>query len=200
MMRWYHPTQTKFFINTIMNFLKLNKTFSMDDYQKDRTFIFYGTEKDGQKVGIGYSTLKNYDSAEIFSVIPEIHRGAFTLNLMEINSPISPHTDSKILSTINFYILTSNCKTTFYEVLDNSNTWKVNNQTNGAMYPRKDLKEISSFIAEPGDAWLLDVSVPHSVDPVEPGSPVQRSAICLQSTVYNFSQVKEMLVKSGFID
>ena len=52
-------------------------------------------------------------------------------------------------------------------------------------------------MAEKDEAWLLDVTIPHSVTSSE--SSINRIAVCLQSTKHGIQQVKEMLNESGNI-
>ena len=117
---------------------------------------------------------------------------------MEISGNIPPHTDSKILSTINIYLKSDNCKTTFYEIVTNTpRTTQVKNQTNGKLFDLASLKPLGEFVATNNEAWLLDVSIPHSVTSTE--SSINRIAVCLQSTKHDVSKVKEMLVETNNI-
>ena len=115
---------------------------------------------------------------------------------MEISGNVPPHTDSKILSTINIYLKPDNCKTTFYEIVtDTPKTTQVANQTNGKLFDLSSLKPIGEFVAKKDEAWLLDVSTPHSVTSTE--STINRIAVCLQSNKHATMQVKEMLAETG---
>jgi hypothetical protein len=71
-------------------------------------------------------------------------------------------------------------------------------QTTGRTFKEDDLELTGSFIAESGDAWLLDVSSPHSVKNLGT-SPVDRIALVLQSSNYTFNQVYAMLQETGYI-
>jgi hypothetical protein len=117
---------------------------------------------------------------------------------MQISGNVLPHTDSGILSTINIYLKPDNCKTTFYEIkTDTPNTHKLKNQTNGKIFNLASLKVIGEFVAQKDEAWLLDVTTPHSVTSTT--SNINRIAICLQSKKYDISKVKEMLIETNNI-
>ena len=60
----------------------------------------------------------------------------------------------------------------------------------------KDLKKTNSFVAEPGSAWLLDVSVPHSV---KPGNNFkERLAVAMSSTLC-YDEVEMILLMTGLL-
>jgi hypothetical protein len=97
------------------------------------------------------------------------------------------------LSTINFYIKTDNCLTQFYKFKsENPTTRQIENQTDGYLFNVEDLETTNSFTAEPTDAYLLDVTKPHSVIPLETTN-IHRSAIVLQTDRFTFDEVLEML-------
>ena len=135
---------------------------------------------------------------DIFSLVPERYRKDFGLFIMEVSDNIPPHTDSGILSTINIYLKPDNCKTTFYEIItDIPKTSQLINQTNGKLFDLTSLKVIGEFVAEQDEAWLLDVSIPHSVTSAK--STTNRIAVCLQSKKHDVSKVKEMLIETNNI-
>lgn len=172
-------------------FTKLNKPIHISEYEIKQHVVSYG----GKISYSGVSTPLN----NVFSLVPYRYRKDFVLLIMKIHGNVSPHTDSKILSTINIYLKPDNCKTTFYEVItDEPKTWQVANQTNGKVFDISNLKNIGEFIAEKDDAWLLDVSIPHSVTSSQ--STINRIAICLQSTLHGTERVKEMLKETGYLD
>jgi hypothetical protein len=171
-------------------FIKLNKPIYVPKYDIKEHVISYGNK-------ISYAVVST-PLNDIFSLVPERYRKDFILLIMEISGNIPPHTDSKILSTINIYLKSDNCKTTFYEIVTNNpKTSQVKNQTNGKLFDLNSLKAIGEFVAKNNEAWLLDVSIPHSVTSTE--SSINRIAVCLQSTKYGIEQVKEMLTETGNI-
>jgi hypothetical protein len=94
-------------------------------------------------------------------------------------------------TVVNFYIETNNCATQFYEIKDNARPYQIENQTDGCIYNLDDLVETGSFIAEPGDVYILDVSKVHSVIPLD-NTEINRKAICFSTNSLSFNQVEMM--------
>ena len=116
---------------------------------------------------------------------------------MRINDIVPPHTDSGINSTINIYLDTGDCTTQFYEFgTDNPKTKQVGGQSDGFIYDENDLIKTNSFNAKPYEAWLLDVTKPHSVKPGKDFK--ERTAIAISSTLC-YDKVKFMLENRGLI-
>lgn len=183
-----------------MFYRKLNKKFVVDHFQKTGSKIEYGLDTPLGFMGIKYSYVHTTNDEDLLKVIPENHREHCTLSLMELNYQIPPHTDSDIEAIVNFYIKTNRCITQFYYPPNqNIPTEKINNQTNGAIFHEGYLKKSVRFMAHPGDAYLLDVSKPHSVITTEPGL-TDRKCICLQILYKSFDQAVEMLKETGYID
>jgi hypothetical protein len=67
---------------------------------------------------------------------------------------------------------------------------KLDNQTDGYAYKFEDVDTIASFVAEDGDAYILDVTKLHSV---HSGSKKDRIAIAL-STKLDFDSVCKILI------
>ena len=61
------------------------------------------------------------------------------------NGMLAPHIDGHRLCCVNFYLEADKERTTFYD------------------YSRGDVSEAASFVAKPGQAFLLNAAVPHSV-------------------------------------
>jgi len=64
-----------------------------------------------------------------------------------------------------------------------------------AVYTFDDVYEIGSFVANKNEAYLLDVSVAHNVEPLD-GTKL-RKAFALRTRHYNYEQVYEMLKETG---
>lgn len=168
-------------------FRKLTKTYSNLDYDQ-------GSEQ------ISYGDVIKYHNARItkggvFYVLPLRYRPDFCLSVMTITGAVPPHTDSEIKCTINFYLETDACVTKFYRVEGNSVTLTIPNQTNGRIYERENLVCNGEFVAKAGDAYLLDVTKVHSVEPLFGLN--KRTAICLATDKYDYDQVSEMLYETG---
>lgn len=175
-------------------FVKLKNTFNTPDYIISNSQLSYGITVDGEFKGVEYLNLKD-KLPEIEQFIPEKYRKHFGVLLMRINTIIPPHTDSDIKTTINFYIRTDDCLTQFYEFKnDNPTTQQVVNQTDGFLFEESDLNKIGGFIAQPNEAWLLDVTKPHSVIPQS--EIKERLAVALSSKL-SYDEVYEILHETG---
>jgi hypothetical protein len=176
-----------------MEFCRLRSNFNIKDIEVKDEQMFFG--ENGQ--GIGYYHVDFPSKSELMNIIPKEYQQHFTITLMKVNIEVPPHTDSGIKSTINFYVETGECTTQFYEFLEQKvETKQVSGQTDGFIYDEKDLKETNSFVAEPGTAWLLDVSVPHSVKPGK--NFKERLAVAMSSTLC-YDDVKLILSKKGLL-
>jgi hypothetical protein len=171
-------------------FAKLNKAFDPVPY--DITSTGVGFLIDGK--GIQYYDIAT-DKAQFFAVIPERFRKEFCLHLMHIDRDIPPHIDDKIRTSINFYILTEDCETKYFRVNKKASTQQIENQTNGVIFDESELTFVDSFVAQPGEAWLLDVTLPHSVK----ANPhfKERLAFSLSTGTFSYSEVLSLLKETG---
>jgi hypothetical protein len=177
-----------------MQFIKLNKKFDVGSFKETSLINEYAINGKG----IGFYNIDSYNRDLILSVIPERFRHEFLIREMKINYNIPPHTDSYMSASINFYVKTSNCQTNFFNKVDASLGVKMTTQTTGRTFKEENLENTGSFIAESGDAWLLDVSSPHSVKNLGAGA-VDRIALVLQSSNYNFDDLLAMLQETDHI-
>ena len=171
-----------------MHFKKLDLKVDIPSYEIGERIIEYGMDIDNKFNGLWYSDLK---ISEHINFIPEKHKLDFYPSFLEANSHILPHSDSGPTAVINFYIETNNCKTQFYEIKDNAKPYQIKNQTDGCIYNLNDLIEIESFIAQPGDVYILNVSKVHSVIPLD-NTEINRKAICFSTDSLSFNEVKMM--------
>jgi hypothetical protein len=115
---------------------------------------------------------------------------------MTINREIPPHTDTDIITTINFYLQTGgDIDTIFFEPkVDTPRTFQIENQIDGYIFNKDDLRELGRFKAKPMECWLLDVKKIHSVE-----GNVQdiRKAITLGTFIHNYDEVVEMIKETG---
>jgi hypothetical protein len=183
-----------------MNFVKLKNKFYIDDYTIKSLIVSYGTRIDDNTFkGISYSNIELDNKDDIFNLIPDRFKKYFMIGIMEVTHKIPPHTDSKVLSTINIYNNTENCQTQFYEFKDQVvEKSQLENQTTGFIFKTENLDPTDNFIAEPNEAYLLNVSKPHAVIPQEDLS-IYRVAIVLQSAKFSFDEVLEMLKETDNI-
>jgi hypothetical protein len=177
--------------------MKLKNNLDITDYSINEERISYGRNLNGTFQGIKYYGVDTVIKKQLFDLIPEEHQHYFYILAMKVNGTVPPHTDSKITATINFYIKTNNYLTQFYSLKTNSpKTHQLKNQTTGHMFAVGDLEIQDSFVANPGEIWLLDVSKPHSVHP-NLFEPIDRVALCLQSQKFNFEETAELLRATG---
>lgn len=183
-----------------MFFRKLNEKFVIDHYNKDGKKIEYGIDTPIGFMGIQYSYMHTTSDEELLQVVPKEYRSQCTFSLMELNYQIPPHTDSDIEAIINFYIKTDDCITQFYYPPDDDiPRQQIGNQTDGTIFHEGYLKKSVRFMAQPGDAYLLDVSKPHSVVPTNSGM-TDRKCVCLQILHKSFDEAVKMLQSTGYID
>jgi hypothetical protein len=171
-------------------FTKLNTTFQKPIYAV--TDPLKSFKHDGK--GIDYKKIWSPKPENFYSIIPERYRKDFHLTVMTIDCIIPPHTDTEIVTSINFYLQTEGCTTTFYKPkMENLKTVQVQNQTNGHIYFEEDLVEVGNFVAKDFEIWLLDVSQIHGVK----GEFNLRKAITLGTFVHKYEYVLEMLKETG---
>ncbi len=170
-------------------YIKLNQKFDKFQYDEGKSQVNYAGI-------IEYNDFVLKQGGVLF-VLPRKVRHEFQTSVMKIRGPVPPHTDSEIKCTINFYIQTELCITKFYRLSGPATTCQVENQTNGFIYNKEDLVCIGNFIANPGDAWLLDVTKIHAVDPLY--NLKERVALTVCTDKYSYEDVKEMLHETGYL-
>lgn len=181
-------------INRLMYFAKLNKKIHIESYNEDSILSSYTV--DGK--GVIIYNISGYNESQILDLIPERYRKDFIIRAIKINRNIPPHTDSYTTVGINFYMQTSDCKTTFYEPADPAAGKRLTVQTTGRTFSEKDLQVHGSFVAENDDVYILDITKPHSVISSNPKA-VDRIALTLQTERYSYEEVYNMLVETGYI-
>jgi len=170
-----------------MFFKKIKFDFHINNYQIQKYVSSYRLNSDSEVFkGIIYHTLNNND--HLFDILPKWITKFFQLNHLKINCKVRPHIDHGINTSINFYIKTSNCKTTFYSFIDQTIPRTIPLDANN-------LKEEDSFVAKNREVFILDVSCPHSVEPLD-NNFSERTVFCLQThlnykTVLNFLNLQK---------
>ena len=179
-------------------FKKLNINFEIPTIYLGKNEINYGLEINNQFHGIWYDEITNSEDIDFKKFV---NNKDCKINLLQANSYIPPHTDSDIEAIINFYIRTDRCITQFYYPNDDPEAVAegVDAQTDGAVFHEGYMKKSVRFMAHPGDAYLLDVSKPHSVIPTQPGL-TDRRCICMQLLYKSFDEAVEMLQETGYLD
>jgi len=172
-------------------FTRLEKTFEKPLYAiTDPLKSFKG--ENGK--GIDYKKIWSPEAEKLYGILPRRYWQDFHLTIMTIDCIIPPHTDTEIITSINFYLQTEGCKTVFYAPKNNDlKTVQVKNQTNGHIYFEEDLIEVDSFIAKDFEIWLLDVTQIHGVQ----GDFNLRKALTLGTFIHKYEDVLKMLKETG---
>jgi len=158
-----------------MYFNKLNFNVEVNEFEiKDYVASFKLNDDKNSFEGTMYNKITNNDHL-INQIIPEKIKHLFRVNHLRINCAVRPHIDHGPRTSINIYLKTNKCKTTFYSFIDNSKRKTIPLNVNN-------LKEEGSFVARDGEIWMLDVSKPHGVIPLDNNFD-ERTAICLQTTL-----------------
>lgn len=182
-------------------FTKLPLLLKIPDFESHQEEISYGISTPDGFRGIQYLSVSTSQKEKILSLIPEQYQDKFELSLMRINANVPIHTDSGTKCTINFYIEPNGYKTSFYVPnVENPEIFRIKNQTNGVIFNPRDLTEVSSFIAEPDEVFLLDVTKPHGVTSLALASEAgigdaskERIAITLGSQILTYEEVLDII-------
>jgi hypothetical protein len=152
------------------------------------------TGEQGQ--GIDYKKIWSPDVEKLMSVIPKRYWGDFHLTVMTINREIPPHTDTDIITTINFYLDTGgDIDTIFFEPkVETPRKFQIENQIDGYIFNKDDLTEVARFKANALECWILDVKKIHSVEGNVTGI---RKAVTLGTFVHDYNAVVEMFKETG---
>ena len=179
------------------NFQKLKGIYHIGECDIQDVQMQYGHQINNKFVGIQYCHVDFAEKMAIMNIIPREYHKCFYMTIMRINTQIPPHTDSGIKSTINFYINTDNCKTQFYKFKnDNPKKEQIENQSDGYIFDSNDLEETDFFVAQPSEAWVLNVANPHSVIPQSQFK--ERLAIALSSEL-EYDMVCDILKEEKYL-
>lgn len=112
---------------------------------------------------------------------------------VEISGDIDagPHCDHGIVTSLNCYIRTAGETTQFWVKGTGAVAQRYDGAASENIYNRRNLIQTSSFVAEPGDVYLLDVSQIHSVE--RPNLKEERKFIQLSWTRLHFIEVLSLI-------
>lgn len=209
------------------HFLKLDGKFDFEgNYRQGQSIVSHGKNVNEEFMGINYLSVAAKDAHEIFSVIPERFRADFHLVLMSINSFIPPHIDNSIKSTINFYVKPDNCKTQFYsfkgEIVSDSNVYSLDNLVPEDCFVADVGSAYLLDVTKPHAVWDMgddlietQMGIMDTYEDAKAGmvpdlskkrmdfpsgyKDTNRIALCLQSSKYDFDDVKKMLEEVGVL-
>jgi hypothetical protein len=166
-----------------MYFYKLNNTVDINNFEIKNYVASFNLSDDSNFKGTIYHKITNNNHL-IDTLVPKKIKFFFQIHHLKINSEVRPHIDHGPKTSINIYLKTNNCKTTFYSFIDETKSKTIPLELSN-------LKEQDSFVANDGDIWVLDVSKPHGVIPLS-NDFKERTAICLQ-TIIDFETVMNFL-------
>lgn len=163
-------------------FKKLSTSYNISSKVGDTEFIRFGMDIEGTWRGITYhnSAYPVSDIQDIWNQIPPELQGRFSHEVMTINSDVYPHIDNGIHTSINVYTITNGYTTAFNKPKEGRSSFKLPNQQDGLCYHFDDVDIVDSFVAQDGDAYLLNVKSLHSV---YGGGNKIRQAVVLSSDI-----------------
>jgi hypothetical protein len=180
-----------------MYFKKINLQIPHLNYEDfiDSHLVSYGKNK-----LLSYYRLKPEGKNAVLNALPAelMHKvEVLYCHSGQIEPNVVPHIDNGISVSINCYIETANATTIFFEKkestiakptpgIDSSSV----KHTNGFIFDVKDLNFASSFKADAGDSYILDVSKIHAVKGLD--LPSIRKFICIQTSKFTFDQFVEL--------
>lgn len=114
----------------------------------------------------------------------------FYTSFVDVDANVPPHTDIVDKVNINFYIETGDYTTTFYTSRNGSTRLTYADHGDGHVYNLDDLAPIDSFVAEPGDVYILNGKVIHGVNS---DNQLPRRFLQVSTNVLDYDQVLEIL-------
>ena len=118
------------------------------------------------------------------------HSQHFYTSFVNIETSVPPHTDIVDQVNINFYIETGNYRTTFYKSTENASKFTYADHGDGHAYRIEELEPIDSFVAYPGDVYILNGKVIHGVDST---NCLPRKFLQVSANDLDYNQVLEIL-------
>lgn len=194
-------------INMTPNFIKLKRKFILPEYVPTELHYMFSPGKDYLTYKRDYDDVRKYVlgmwgvedqeklKALVIDIIPERYRDRFYIQCSRIPHGSMAHIDPDRKCAINFYVSTQGCitKTFLPKGTDIGGKWKAKADF---IYLQNEVEEIGSFVAEDGDAYVLNTWAPHQV--VTTQAVTDRKMLCLSSR-YSYEEVVEMLAETGSI-
>lgn len=157
------------------------------DYQVLDQRIAFDLDSQGRK--IQYSNVTSQYLDRFLSKLGDRARH-FHTSFVNIEATVPPHTDIVDQVNINFYIETGDYRTTFYQSTNNSARFTYADHGDGHAYRMEDLEPMASFIAQPGDVYVLNGKVIHGVSSE---TPTPRKFLQVSSRDLEYDQVVDIL-------
>lgn len=157
------------------------------DYQVLDQRIAFDLDSQGRK--IQYSNVTSQYLDDFMTRLGD-HARHFHTSFVNIEATVPPHTDIVDQVNINFYIETGDYRTTFYRSTSNSAGFTYADHGDGHAYRMEDLEPIASFVAQPGDVYVLNGKIIHGVT-CDASTP--RKVLQVSSRDLEYDQVIDIL-------
>lgn len=169
-------------------FCHIKKSFKELDAERGKDLhVRFGVVANGRFKGISYNNAL-VDTSSISEIVSRLPEDKISIQFMSINHEVPPHVDNGINTVINIYTKAGGYTTTFHKAKEGASKHRLPNQDSGYVCAWHEVDEVDSFIAEDGDAWVLNVSELHSVHSGEG----DRSAVCI-NTALEYDEVVKLL-------
>lgn len=173
--------------NTMFRKLK-NSYKDLDAKQGEELQVRFGIVSEGTFMGIAYNNA-DVDTSAISDLLDKLPEDKISIQYMAINHEVPPHVDNGINTVINIYAKTGGYTTTFHKAKEGAIKHRLPNQDSGYVCGFHEVDNLDSFVAEDGDAYVLNVAELHSV---HSGKSKERAALCINTTL-EFNEVVELL-------
>lgn len=114
----------------------------------------------------------------------------FYTSFVSIEADVPPHTDIVDRVSFNFYIETGGYQTTFYRGDQTATRSVYADHGDGHVYQMDELEPIASFVADPGDVYILNGKVIHGVGH---GSGLPRKFLQISANDLDYEQVLDIV-------
>ena len=143
--------------------LKIAHTITLNDIVYGKNLHNHYDEVSTKKVCSFFELDENIRN-QIYSYVPvEFHDCLVDLMVLEAAHMV-PHIDQDSNTNVNFYFSTGSAKTVFYKPNNNAKIQQLLSQHGkGNWIDVEQVSEVSRFIAEPGDIYILNVDSYHNV-------------------------------------
>jgi hypothetical protein len=167
-------------------FKKLALSADIDFKILDKKIEF---ELDSQGHKIQYFNVSSCYVDNFIASIGE-HGKHFYTSFVSVDASVPPHTDIVDRVNINFYIETGNYQTTFYTGPDNTSKITYADHGDGHAYRMEELEPVDSFVAVPGDVYVLNGKIIHGVASAD---TLARKFLQVSTNQFDYDQVLEIL-------
>ena len=167
-------------------FKKLS-TSIIADFQVLDSQIEFDLDSEGSKIQY-FNVASKYVDDFIASLGD--YKKYFYSSFVSVGANVPPHIDIVDKVNINFYIETNDYKTTFYQGNEGCSKLTYADHGDGHVYKIEELEPIDSFVANPGDVYVLNGKVIHGVCS---DSKLPRKFLQVSTNELDYDQVLDLL-------